>query len=85
METEAQAVSVANLTFSQVVEAMADLDLASDKLMTFLGNFSVAETLLPTFSTMILVFQECTGVVLDAKAGEANRGKITEIHLGSLV
>ena len=84
MEVEAQVVSVANLTFSQEVEAMVDQDLASDKLMTFLGNFSVAEIPLLTFSTMILVFQECREVVLDAKVGEVNNGKIIEILLDSL-
>ncbi len=83
MVVEVKVVSAANLTFSQ--EAMADLDSASDKLMTFLGNFSEAETLLLTFSTMTLVSQECKVVVLDAKAGEANSGKIIEIRLDSQV
>ncbi len=86
MVTEAQVGVSASLTFSQVVGAMADLVLASDKLMTFSGNFSVAETLSQTSSTMILVSQECRVVGLDAKAGEASRGsKIIEIHLDSQV
>ncbi len=83
MVAEVKVVSAANLTFSQ--EAMADLDSASDKLMTFLGNFSEAETLLLTFSTMTLVSQECKVVVLDVKAGEASSGKIIEIRLDSQV